>query len=244
MNVCLVGTAPASIQLGPYNSPDWEVWACSPGTYGVVPNIKRFFELHRWEPGQPWFSPEYVKFLENFEGDVIMSGHVESVKNCKVLDFRTLVEKYGPYFFTSSLAWMMALAIEAGAKKIALYGVDMAHNTEYHDQRMGCQYFATIAKAKGIEVGVPLESDLLRPAPLYGICEQSHAWIKQTARSRELAQRLEQAKRRAEAARDEINFINGVVDDQDWQLHSWFGNIDTIDRTFTEPPEIPVLKEL
>lgn len=241
MNVCLVGTAPASIHLGPYGNPDWEVWACSPGTYGVVPNIKRFFELHRWEPGQPWFSPEYVKFLENFEGEVVVTAPVESVKNCTLLPYQDLVAKYGPYFFTSSLAWMMAMAIEAGAKKIALYGVDMAATTEYHDQRMGCQYFAMIARSMGIEVGVPPESDLLRPAPLYGVCEQSHVWIKQTSRSRELNQRLQDAQQRLANAQGEINHLQGAIDDQDWQLHSWFGNIDTLGQEFISPPEVPAL---
>ena len=240
MKVVLLGTAPASMNLAPFGG-DWEIWACSPGTYGS-PRIDKFFELHRWEPGQEWFSEGYVKFLESFEGEVIMSAPVESVKGCSLLPYEKLVDKYGPYFFTSSLAWMLAMAIEAGADKIALYGVDMAATTEYHDQRMGCQYFAMLAKSMGIEVGVPPESDLLRPAPLYGVCENSHAWIKQTARARELAGRLNQAKQASEKARDEISFLTGAMDDQDWNLHSWFGNVDTLGQKYTSPPVVPVLK--
>lgn len=239
MKVVLLGTAPASMNLAPFGG-DWEIWSCSPGTYGV-PKIDKFFELHRWEPGQPWFSEGYCDFLRNFPGDVMMSKQVDEVKNCKVLPHEELVAKYGPYFFTSSLAWMMAMAIEAGATKIALYGVDMAATTEYHDQRMGCQYFALLAKAQGIEVGVPPESDLLRPAPLYGVCENSHGWIKQTVRAREMAARLAEAETIKQQKNDEIHFLKGALDDQDWNLHSWFGAQDTLGQEFTEPPKLGVL---
>ena len=240
MNVILLGTAPSSIQLAPFANPEWEIWSCSPGTYGA-PRHDRFFELHRWEPHQTWFSEGYMQFLRDFPGEVVMSEHVPEVKNCVLLPWRELVAKYGPYFFTSSLAWMMAMAIEAGAKKIALYGVDMAANTEYHDQRMGCQYFALMAAARGIEVGVPPESDLFRPAPLYGVCETSHAWIKQRARNIELNSRLTDASERAKTALEEIHFIKGALDDQDWNLHSWFGGVDTQGKEFTTVPHVPAL---
>lgn len=238
--IVILGTAPSSINLAPFGG-DWKIWSCSPGTYHV-PRIDKFFELHRWEPGQPWFSEGYCDFLKSFEGPVMMSAPVPEVKNCTLLPYAELVAKYGPYFFTSSIAWMMAMAIEEGADKIALYGVDMGSTEEYKDQRLGCQYFAVLAKSLGIEVGVPPESDLLRPAPLYGVCEQSHVWIKQTARARELGGRIKAAQAEIEAKRDEVTFLSGAMDDQDWQLHSFFGNMDSLGQEFTSPPAIPALK--
>ena len=242
MKIIILGTAPSSFNLAPYGG-DWEIWACSPGTYGA-PKIDKFFELHRWEPGQEWFSEGYCDFLRNFPGEVIMSKEVPEIQGCTIIPHQELVAKYGPYFFTSSIAWMMAMAIEMKPEKIALFGVDMAATTEYHDQRMGCQYFAMIAKAQGIEVGVPPESDLFRPAPLYGVCESSHCWIKQTSRARELASRLREAEAEVKKKSDEIHFIKGALDDQDWQLHSWFGASDSLGLEFTEPPDVPALTEL
>ena len=243
MNVVLLGTAPSSMQLAPFGNPEWEIWGCSPGTYGC-PRIDKFFELHRWEPHQHWFSDGYMEFLKNYQGEVIMTEMVEEIPGCKVLDHGPLIEKYGPYFFTSSLAWMFAMAIEAGAKKIALYGVDMAANTEYHDQRLGCQYFALLARARGIEVGVPPESDLFRPGPLYGLNEQSHGWIKQRARNIELARRLNDSKEKYQSLQKEIMFLEGAIDDQDWNLHSWFGAVDTLGREFCTVPYVPALADV
>jgi len=239
--IALIGSAPGSVMLAPYNSEDWEIWACSPGTFGQARNISKFFELHRWEPGQPWFSEGYVAFLENFPGEVIMSENVPSVRNCKVLDWKPLVAKYSEYFFTSSLAWMMAMAIEEGATSIGLWGVDMAAGEEYGHQRQGCQYFAMIARSMGIEVGVPPESDLFRPAPLYGLCEVSHGWIKQTTRTRELGERIAAAAAREREAHEELAFLQGAMDDMTWQQQNWKGSVHNMEDSYLEPPLVPAL---
>ena len=237
--IVLLGTAPSSMRLAPFGSPEWEIWGCSPGTYPLAVQsgvrFDRFFELHRWEPGQTWFSEGYVDFLQTVDCPVIMSAPVPSIPNCQLLDWEYLVDKYGPYFFTSSLAWMCAMAIEENPDTIAFYGVDMASTTEYHDQRMGCQYFAMLAASKGIEVGVPPESDLFRPAPLYGVCEQSHGWIKQRIRSIELNDRLKKAQEQYNKATEEVHFLRGALDDQDWQLHSWFGAHDMLSSRHITP---------
>ncbi len=225
--VVLLGTAPSSMMLAPYGNKDWDVWACSPGTMSA-PRVDRRYELHRWEPGKEWFSEGYVSMLKAFPGPVVMGQRIPEIPNSVALNWKAHVERFGRYFFTSTLAWMMADAICEGFDKIALYGVDMAATTEYHDQRMGCQYMAMIAQHLGIEVGVPPESDLFRPAPLYGICEHTHLWIKETARARELAGRKQQAMQQLEQARHEIAFLDGALDDQDWHLHSGLGADDSM----------------
>ena len=67
MKVALVGSAPASVRLAPFDS-DWKIWGCSPGVYGVAPRVDEWFEMHLWEPGQPWFSPEYCQWLAALPG--------------------------------------------------------------------------------------------------------------------------------------------------------------------------------
>jgi len=231
--VVLLGTAPSSMMLAPFGNPDWEIWGCSPGTMSA-PRIDRRYEVHRWEPGKEWFTDTYVQHLKDFKGPVRMFQPVPDVPNCEVIDVEALIKQYSPYFFTSSLAWMMAEAINEGATKIAFYGVDMAATSEYHDQRMGCQYFAMLAASMGIEVGVPPESDLLRPAPLYGACENSHFWIKETDRARELAGRQRDAQNQLNALTAEVQFLKGAMDDQDWHLHSVVGAYDTMGNTGTQ----------
>lgn len=242
--ICLVGTAPDSMGIGPYGNPEWEVWACSPGTFQLIPNINVFFELHRWLPGAGNFPMPYVEFLQNFEGQVITSKSVEGLKQNVILPVESLVEKYSGYFFTSSLAWMLAMAIEEEPEHIALFGVDMAAAEEYEAQRLGCQFFALIAKAKGIQIGVPPESDLFCPAPLYGVCQTSHEWIKQTARRNDLLAQLDLAGKNIDAAVKNEQFVKGCLSSLDTSRASWSGKLHSLETNYETVPEVPVFKEL
>lgn len=141
MKIALIGSAPSSVRLAPYANKDWQIWGCSPGVYGVAPRVDAWFELHRYEPGQPWFSPEYCQFMAKFAGPVFMAEVRPEIPNSQTLPIQEMIAKYGPYFFTSSLSYMFALAInlieaerEEQTKKgephshsaIGLWGVDMA----------------------------------------------------------------------------------------------------------------------
>ena len=238
LKVALIGSAPASIRLAPYHDPSWQVWGCSPGAYGVVPpgrsNI--WFEMHRYEPGQPWFSPEYCQFLRDHPCVVVAEPRKE-IPNGIVLNYQEMVAKYSAYFFTSSIAWMMAYAIELGATKIGLWGVDMAANEEYEAQRAGLHYFALIAAQKGIEVGVPPESDLFRPRFLYGIDEITHAHIKIRARREELTQRLMSAEQAAQQKQMEAAFIRGAIDDLNYCSQTWTDKSTALGPATTTPAE-------
>ena len=238
--IVLLGTAQSSVHLAPYHDRSWDIWACSVGTV-MQPRISRRFELHRWNPADPRFDPGYVDYLRRYDGEVVMAKQYDDIPNCVPIDWRYLIEKYTPYFFTSSVAWMFAMAIDAGATSIGLWGVDMAASEEYGYQRAGCQYFALVARSLGIEVGVPPESDLLRPPPLYGVCENSHQWIKSLARERELKERLARVDLQLKQAELEKVFVQGAIDDLQWNQQTWFGNIDTMGRGYIEPPVVPAI---
>lgn len=229
LKFALIGSAPASVRGAPYNDPSWQVWGCSPGAYGVVPKGRSniWWELHRYEPGQPWFSPEYCQFLREHPCVAVAEPRKE-IPNGFTLDVDALVKKYSPYFFTSSIAWMMAHAIEIierdgdpTTSKIGLWGVDMAANEEYEAQRAGLHYFALLAAKQGIEVGVPPESDLFRPRFLYGVDETKHFHIKMRARREELLQRLQAADQMVMAKQQESQFLRGAIDDLNYCFNTW-----------------------
>jgi hypothetical protein len=108
-----------------------------------------------------------------------------------------------------------------GVTEIGLWGVDMAAQEEYGDQRLGCQYFVTLAKQKGIKVTVPPESDLLMPRMLYGVGEWSPKMIKMTARLKELQGRKNAADQTAQAARDQGIFLSGAIENHNYMLTTW-----------------------
>jgi hypothetical protein len=231
MKIALMGSAPSSINLLPFGNKEWKVWGCSPGALIHGDKAIVWFEIHRYEPGQPWFSEGYCNFLKNFNGPVYMAQKVPDIPNCVPLPVDALVKKYSPYWFNSTLSWMAALAIEEmeraeGPHKLGFWGVDMAANEEYYNQKLGCIYFAQLAASKGIEVGVPPESDLFVPPPLYGVCETNHAFIKTLQRSRELQERKCRNELQIAALQQDLHFINGAIDDNKYQMQTWNANME------------------
>lgn len=233
--IAIIGSAPSSIHLAPYRDLEWFIFGCSPGAYGVAgPYSHAWMEGHRWEPqvpghagtGQPWFSPEYCEFLIRHPGDVWMSEPLPiEMRTAKPIPTEYLIEKYGPFFFTSSISWMFALALETpGVEEIGLWGIDMAAKEEYGYQRAGCQYFITIAQQRGIKVTIPPESDILQPAYWYGVTENHPMMIKLTARRNELMSRRAQAEQAFNSSRDQINFLNGALDDIEYMINTWVTN--------------------
>lgn len=230
--IALVGSAPSSVRLAPYGKQDWHIVGCSPGAYGVAgPHAQGWMELHRWEPqvaghagtGQSWFSPEYVEFLVRFKGQVFMLDPLPpEVPNAVAVDYNGLMEEFGPYFFTSSLSWMMGMAIMTpGVEEIGMWGVDMAATEEYQWQRPGLQFFLQEAIKRGIEVTLPPESDLLQPALWYGVCETNPMFIKLQARKREIEGRLAGVNQTLQVKEQEKHFLSGALDDINYMIQTW-----------------------
>lgn len=120
MKIAVMGTESNSVHLAPFGDPSWQIWGCSPGLYPIVPRVDAWFELHRWEPpviGQPskqvpWFTPEYVAWMDQRTCPVWMNAKVPEVRSSVPLPVGDLTKKWGYYFFTSSIAWMLAMAID------------------------------------------------------------------------------------------------------------------------------------
>lgn len=91
---------------------DWDIWGCSPGCWAAIPRATRWFEVHRWEANVPWFSPEYCEFMRRFKGPVYTGGVVPEIPSHVVYPIDHIEEKFSSYFLTSSLALMIALAID------------------------------------------------------------------------------------------------------------------------------------
>lgn len=269
MRIAVCGSAPSSVRQAPFYGPayaswqqgkvqsypphigdEWDIWGCSPGFFGVAVRVTRFFEVHRWEPGQPWFSPEYVEFLKNFNGPVYTGGRIPEIKNHVVYPIDEIEAEFSSYFLSSSLSLMMALAISdiektrkaraskradllpafAGAGEldkddsddvIGLWGVDMNATEEYQYQRPGCQFFVLEAMRRGIGVYLPPESDLMRPMPVYGISEWDHNYIKLTTRSREINGMAQEAGRVIQEATQRAQTLAGEAHMLDFFVKTW-----------------------
>lgn len=242
MKIAVLGSAPSSLKLAPFGDPSWKIWACSPAVYPQAPRVDAWFEIHRWEPGEVgkpatqkgWLSPEYVQWMGRQQCPVWMERPVPEIPNSMAIPWQQLCRKYGAYNFTSTLAYMFAMAIDAIGDdrsvrdvdgpvddSIGLWGVDMSAHEEYGYQRAGMQFLIQLAANLDINVVLPPESDLLQHPPLYGISESWPVHIKLMERHRELKQRVDMLTGQIASAEREKTYIQGALDDVTYMMGTW-----------------------
>jgi hypothetical protein len=186
--LCILGSHPATVMQAPYHDESAYIWACSPDNtpFGLSPNARQLPRVNAWaelhnpiaDRTRPY---AYLRTVSEMplvwmrDEAAMASGFFPGARRYPE---REIKEKFNPFAFTSSIAYMMALAItqcEAqGIRQIALFGILQAGNldpnskaqsAEYACQRPGTQYFIWEATKRGIKVLAAKESQLFELPP-------------------------------------------------------------------------------
>lgn len=162
--VAICGTSPTLRQA--YLLDDsWNIWFLN-HTYELAPQrITKHFDLHstqNYNNDHPYF-----RYLKENEIKLILSKPDSRLLKAKLYPKDEIMAKYGDYF-TCSMSWMIALAIEMGYNTIGLYGIDCSTTYEFVKQKPSVLYFLGIAKAKGINLVFPEGCQLFKKDKLYG----------------------------------------------------------------------------
>lgn len=233
--VAIVGFAPSSmVDVRAYfGDPEFEIWGINQ-LYVVFPAMQkhatRWFQIHprseynialRDHDHHEWLaggSPNPHKntfpiYMQQKEPDIPMS--IPYPKN-------EILKKFGRYF-TNTISWQIALAIYEGFESIYIFGVDMATDAEYREQRPSCEFFIGWARALGIQVYIPEKSDLCKTAWLYPFEDDSPFRQKIDGRRVELRNRLNQCSNQEQASHDERLTLLGALENMNYIEQTWCG---------------------
>lgn len=233
--LAIVGTAPSSIHLAPYNNPDYEIWGLN-GVYSYIdfPNITNFtrwFDIHSLDaikevykhPQYQHYGVGYVEWLQNLSIPVFMQEKYEEIPTSLKYPLEEILARFPRKYFTNTVSWMLALAIYEGYEDISIFGVDMCVADEYACQRPSCEYFIGYAEGLGIKVYLPDQSDLLKTPFLYGFEDEKQDFMraKLLARKQELEQKKAEFQQQANQATAAINTYDGALQDIEYILGVW-----------------------
>jgi hypothetical protein len=209
--IAIIGTT-ISLHDAPYDDPDWEIWGLN-GGYIVLQQKRwdKWFDLHDLDILKEIHHDEYLPFLKSAGDRLYMNKKYEEFPDANVFPYNDLVSKYGNYF-TNTIAWLIALAIEQEPEEIGIWGVNMACDTEYFHQRPCCEYFMGIAEGKGIKVTIPESSELLKGTHLYGVEDLPSIMKKMPNKEREVMADAHDADRRIQELQGNLNWINGYIE--------------------------------
>lgn len=172
--VALLGFAPSRHEAENL-SPDIEVWSCN----------------HAWQYFDRLDAVIEIHLLEYIQQEAYYANHEIAIPHMAWLhsphDFSIyMVDEYPDCpaavrypiegvlamaprrYFSSSFAYMIALAIYQGFERIEIYGFDMASNTEWFYQRPNSEWWIGYAEGRGIDVYIGKFSPLCKAKALYG----------------------------------------------------------------------------
>ena len=222
--IAVLGSAVSSVGFAPYNDPTWEIWSCSPANRNI-PRCDIWFELHNPELKNREGLTEWMDWLKT-KPKVFMQRVFPEFPGAIAYPLQDMLKKWGPWWWTSQISYMLALALEQQPDTIGVYGVDMAANSEYNQQRLATQFFIQRIVDSGINLVVPPESDILEPPPFYGYCESSRQWRKYYARMQELQSRIALLNNDLVNKEAEKRHLVGAVDDLEYQMAHWANRPD------------------
>jgi len=187
--IAIMGSNPATVQEGPFDHDDWLIYGCSPHNLvfeaqdGSNPGLRYLPGGKRADGGRfrvdEWFEVHlpladatrpygYLRELEKLPLVWMRDAEgLSRIKGARKYPEKELKQRFGPFFFTSSIAFMLAKAIvdceRLNIPRIGIWGVMQASETEYTYQRPGIQYFIQRATELGIQVIAPEASRLFEP---------------------------------------------------------------------------------
>lgn len=176
--LCILGSAPSK-KDAPYKDASYDIWAISGAAFSEslygeikentesnswndVHRVDLLFEMHK----RPLFASK-IEQLNKCKKQVMMQELEKDIPLSKKYPCEEVIEIYGNEF-SSTIAYMLAYALFLGYKHIELYGVVMMHKTEYVRQRAGIKFYLGIAKALGIYVWAPEDTQLTKTLYRYG----------------------------------------------------------------------------
>jgi len=182
-SVALVGFAPNTIRLASTTRAD-EVWALVWAyKYEQLTRIDRLFEMHPVWMQAKSKKPEYVKPREHWAWLQANTGipvymqearpEIPAALRYPIEDVTRLLAGWTRsgepmHLFTSSVDYMLALAILEGFDRIELIGIEMSSDSEYRYQREGYAFWHGFALGRGIEVVQHEPTRLLYKPRRYG----------------------------------------------------------------------------
>lgn len=179
----IVGTAP-SAEEAPYGDETVEIWAIN--TALVKPEVERVDRVFEMHPKRYWGQPAVLERLNGFDGPVYMQDHYEEIPNSVPYPYDEVREMFyletmgDNLYVTNTITWMILCALYEGYTDISLYGVHMAHETEYAYQRASCSWaigiiHGWIMEGKPYKIYIHEDSSLLKAEYEYGYKEPTKA---------------------------------------------------------------------
>ena len=177
--IAICGFASSSRHLIPVDDPSWIIAGLNQ-LYRHMPRADVWYDIHlNWEQDNVE-GTDHEGWIKSCGIPVFMSSPPKDFPTAIRYPVERLIQKHGVDYFTSTVSFMLAWAIDSIDKKVActgdaysdytigVFGIDLIVGTEYEVQKACVEYWLGIAEGRGITLALPKQSALLKQAYRYG----------------------------------------------------------------------------
>lgn len=208
--IAILGTCPSRL-AAPLGDLSWDVWTIGPGGK----NSNRWnvlFEIH----GSGTWPEGFAEYLHELKQEkppkrIYTESPMPDWPANVVFPQEELFAKYGRKWFTSSISYAIALALEENVTDLGLFGIDLESGEEYRSQFDGCRFFLDLARLCGVNIVLPAGCGLMRdPIPYPNSFETALSQMLQS-KIEYLSQLAGQKRAMHGQLAAEINHIDGEI---------------------------------
>lgn len=168
--VVILGSHPRTRAEFDFTRTDCDLWvfneALSNNTFSRAEAVFQMHEEAIWRNPANRNDPKHYDWLKAPKtAAVYMQDEYPDIPNSVRFPLEEISQRFQIRYFTSSVAYAIALACYMDYKRIEIYGVEMETNTEYQYQRDGVTLWVGVALGLGIEVDAHMT---IFDQPLYG----------------------------------------------------------------------------
>jgi len=206
--VAIVGFASNTLHLVPWFDPEFEIWGMNQGHMHFQRRGDRHFEMHSPEFTADVRDPNYIEFLKTCQVPIYMIEAYDQYPNSIRYPIEEAIHYAGRDYFTSSVAFMLAIAGMEKFEEVHLYGINLAIGDEYFYEKPCAEWWLGRLEAQGIKIVVPHASSLLKQYRRYGyyVDRSSNGSLKVL-----LQARINEYRGRAEKLQSELNVTIGAM---------------------------------
>lgn len=212
--VAICGFASSSRDLAPFHDPEWEIWGLNQ-LYRHIPRADRWFEIHHNWNEHVVEGTDHAAWIRDSKIPIYMIETIPQYPATVRYPIERALKVAQIDYFTSTVAFMIALAIDEGFEMIGLWGIDLIVGTEYFHQKACCEFLLGIAAGRGIDIVIPPQSALLRQLYRYGYQSEPRSWP--IARS-EMQKRHEELINQKGELVAKIRTLDGALQDVEYWL--------------------------
>ena len=167
--VAIIGFATNTLHMVPWYDPEWELWSMNQGHMHCYRRTDRHFEMHLPESTPDVRDPMYLPWLQACPIPIYMvQTYDEYPTSVRYPIEEALHLTKGRDYFTSSVAFMLALAEMYDFQEVGLFGINLAIGDEWAYERPCAEYWLGRLEARGVKLNIPKASSLLKQYLRYG----------------------------------------------------------------------------